>query len=441
MSLYQAGELEAARTLFADVDQIALSREQRQAMYDAQTDIARQLGDATPAAPAAEPQPAAPALTPQERLDRAARVASDDPGTAVALYTSVIDEGGPAADDAKAQLAVLLRQMNTDQTRAKAMLDEAEADLAAGRLTPAEAKLNAVGESSAELGWYDSQRVTRGLGRVAELRRGLAAEQSAAAAAAEASAGASDATEQDRQAAERAARRAAEAREAAVDATASEYAAGTNASPASDDLMSRARAATAEALVADAREARQNGFDQLAVNLLTQASELDPDNPRVRQSLDQANAARPINAIDSTAEQIELRRQIAIAEYNQNLDLARQNLDLNRFQRGDRRGQPRQAGHRAASERVPPQRVRTRCGPRPTRSRQGSTIGVSSSGSPTPSRPTVSRRSRKPRRPPLPPAGRRPRSASSSPRPASSRPRPATRRPSSSSTGPCSSTR
>ena len=226
---------------------------------------------------------------------------------------------------------MLLRQLNTDLTRAKAMLDEAEADLAAGRLTPAEAKFNAVSESPADRGWYDSQRVTRGLSRLADARRGLAAEQSAAAAAAQASAQLPDSTVQDRAAAEAAARQAAQARDAAVDATTSEYAAGSDTPDTRDDLMAKARRAAANDLVDDAREARQKGFDQLAVNLLTQASELDPDNPRVRQSLDQANAARPINAINSAAEQLDLERQIAIAQFDENMELSRENVELGRF--------------------------------------------------------------------------------------------------------------
>ncbi len=281
LAQFNAGNLAQARETLAGIDPISLSKEQRQQLLTTIEQIDAQLeavdlgsapaptpGSAPGSAPAAGEAPAAPAAASSaDLLAQADADARQDPGSAIALYTTVIEQGGEDGRVAQARLADLLRGLNADVTRAKATLDSAEADLAAGRLDLAETKFAAVSASGVELGWFDQQRVTRGAERIAEARTAEAEAQPAA----DASAG------------------------GAVEAArvAQRNAADAAAGPAApdSDLLVQARRAVAADDVREAEEASAQGYNTLAVSLLTQAAALDPDNARIREALADANNA------------------------------------------------------------------------------------------------------------------------------------------------------
>ena len=303
LEAYRAGNLEAAKDLLIQIDPMTLPKEQRQQLYDAATQIQTALDAApTPAAPAVEapaaeveavraPAPAPPVAepTPAERLQRADALAASDPGTAIAVYTGLIEQGGPEGATASARRADLLRQLSGDTTRAKALVDAAEADLDAGRVDAAAGTFAAVQQSGADLGWFDQQRVARGLARVESERAAAAA-----------------VTQPSPSAVQPPARVASSTPPAAA------------STPPSDDVLAKARRDVAREYLRDAKQAQSEGYDDLAVNLLSQASELDPDNPEIRNSLAAARGGGGrANALGQAVNDIELRRQQAIAGYQE----------------------------------------------------------------------------------------------------------------------------
>ena len=312
MAQFEAGEYQAAKDTLSQIDAITLSKEDRQSLYVTLTEIEEKIAAGAPAVTPAEPTPApaAPAVVEEapadaaEMLAQADAVAAEDPGTAIALYNAVMDQGGPEADTARARMADLLRNLNADLTTARRLLDEAEADLAAGRLDNAESKFVAVGNSGVELGWFDQQRIARGNDRIAEAR--LAAGQA----------------------------------EPAPAATVAETPRPTPApvvvtpAPAAegDDLFVQARKAAAQDYLDDAREAMDQGYDQLAVNLLAKAEELDPNNPAIRNALEEAAAvqgAAPqlVNVVD----RFEITRSATKAAFDEAMDSARAKRDAGDF--------------------------------------------------------------------------------------------------------------
>ncbi|WP_221435361.1 hypothetical protein [Algisphaera agarilytica] len=320
ITLMEAGDSQAAKEVLEQIDAIALSKEQRQALYAALTDIETTLAEAPaePAAPAATEVAEAPAETeaPAEAGPTAAEVlaqadaaAEADPGTAIALYTSLIEDGGSEAQTAQARMADLLRELNADVTQAKRTLDSAEADLAAGRFELAQDKFAAVTASGVELGWFDEQRIARGNERIAEA--GVAAE---ATAVAEAPAEPEPAAEP------------------AVEVTpAVAVAPAPAASPslnAESDLIVQARKAVANEYYVDAQAAMEQGYDALAINLLSQADELDPNNPAIEASLAQATATAGNNIqLTNQVDNFKLRRDAAQAAYDESMTKAQGKLE------------------------------------------------------------------------------------------------------------------
>ena len=315
LEAYRAGNLEAAKDLLIQIDPMTLPKEQRQQLYDAATQIQTALDAAPTTAPAATPAVETPAAvaepvrapapsiaepTPAERLRRADALAATDPGTAIAVYTGLIEQGGSEGATASARRADLLRQLGGDTTRAKALIDTAETDLAAGRIDDAAGTLAAVQQSNADLGWFDQQRVTRGLARVES-------ERSAAAAVAPQNASA------------------VQPQSAAVAPSSPAPAAASP--PPSGDVLAKARRDVAREYLRDAKQAQSEGYNDLAVNLLSQASELDPDNPEIRNSLaDARGSGGRANALGQAVNDIELRRQQAIAGYQEALTNANARL-------------------------------------------------------------------------------------------------------------------
>jgi len=304
LEAYRAGNLEAAKDLLIQIDPLTLPKEQRQQLYDAATEIQTALDAApaatTPAAPPAATEAAAPLTPPAsaeptapQRLERADGLAESDPGTAIAVYTALIEQGGDTGATASARRADLLRQLNGDVTRAKALVDAAEADLDAGRVDAAAGTLAAVQQSGADLGWFDQQRVARGLARVES-------EQAAAVVAAQSTPVETPAP--------------AVTPVAAAPVTPAPAAV---APPVSSDVLAQARREVASEYLRDAKQAQNEGYDDLAINLLSQAAELDPDNPEIRNSLTTARGGGRSIALGQAVNDLELRRQQAVAGYQE----------------------------------------------------------------------------------------------------------------------------
>ncbi|MEM9420489.1 MAG: hypothetical protein AAGA25_15775 [Planctomycetota bacterium] len=320
ITLMEAGDSRAAKEILEQIDAIALSKEQRQALYAALTDIETALAEAPAAeeaaAPAAETTAVAEAPaaveegpTAAEVLAQADAAVESDPGTAIALYTSLIEDGGSESQVAQARMADLLRELNADVTQAKRTLDSAEADLAAGRYDQAQAKFAAVSDSGVELGWFDQQRITRGTERIAEA--GVAVE---AAAVAEAPAEPEPAAEP-----------AVEVTPAVAVAPAPEASPSLNAE---SDLIVQARKAVANEYYVDAQAAMEQGYDALAINLLSQADELDPNNPAIEASLAQATATGGNNIqLTTEVDNFKLRRDAAQAAYDESMTKAQKKLE------------------------------------------------------------------------------------------------------------------
>ncbi len=330
LSLMEAGDAQAAKQVLEQIDAMSITKEQRQTLYAALTDLETTLADApaaaavseaeaapqAPEAPEAEAAPAVEAAEPaaaeptaQDVIAQADAAAATDPGTAIALYTSIIEEGGQAGETAQARMADLLRELNGDVTQAKRTLDSAEADLAAGRFEQAENKFAAVSASGVELGWFDQQRISRGVDRIAETSASVAPPAP--------------------QAVESAPPAAPPTPVAAAPAVA------PVASPRlsnESDLIVEARKTMANEFYNDAQQAMEQGYDALAINLLSKAEELDPNNPAIQASLNQANASAGNNAqLTNAVDNFKLRRDAAEAAYDDAMSDATDKLNAGDF--------------------------------------------------------------------------------------------------------------
>ncbi|MEM7576554.1 MAG: hypothetical protein AAF328_03680 [Planctomycetota bacterium] len=329
----EAGMVEAARDQLYRVDPMQLPKEQRVRLYEA----LRQL-DAAANGDAATPEPqavlGAPAST-EAALDAPA------PGD------------GPAEPEAKAPLtpaqeAERQRQLDAKTTQAKRLLDEASDQLAGGDIALAEASLQAARDlqsQGAKLGWFDQQRLQTQLDVIADQRTQVAAAQAdkaeaaAAVAAATAAADAPDTStaQAEANAAAAEAEAAKEQARMALETAATEEAMAPAAAPPSQDLLIAANKAYAADLAEDARDAQRNGYDQLAISLFTEASELDPDNANIQANLaaarDAADAAN-VPQVDPLAAQQQLdslQLQAANDAYDASMNDARAALAGKRF--------------------------------------------------------------------------------------------------------------
>ncbi|MEM8736954.1 MAG: hypothetical protein AAGG38_00555 [Planctomycetota bacterium] len=316
----EAGELVQAQQTLSQIDAVSLSKEQRQTLYAALTEIDATLAESppepvTPApAPAETPTPAtSPAVeasSSQETLAQADAAVENDPGTAVALYTSLIEQGGETGQIAQARLADLLRELNTDTTQAKRTLDSAETDLAAGRLDRAATKFAAVSASGADLGWFDQQRIKRGTDRIAEVRAssGQVAEPEPQTASAPPSTGSDGST---------------------AGAPALTTTPPAPVSSTTEDLFVQARQAMAQEFYRDAKQAMADGYGDIAMTLLAKAEELDPNNPEIQASLLAANndavAERP--QLDAAVDNFNIIRQATKSAYEEAMSEARAALE------------------------------------------------------------------------------------------------------------------
>lgn len=349
----EAGMIDAAREQLYRVDPMQLPKEQRVRLYEAlrQLDAAAngdaagvvltdaQQNDATPSTPQAVD--AAPQPTAAERLQQ------------------------------QAELAELQRQQDARTTQAKRLLDEASGQLAAGDVTLAEASLQAardLASQGAQLGWFDRQRLQSQLDVIAQQRTQIAAAQADQADGAEAVAAATaaaviadpaapqadpqvqaelaaaqaraDQAQAEAQAARAEADAAKKQARLALENAATEQArtqTHTAAAP-SPDLLVKAQKAFAADLAADAANAQTKGFHDLAINLYTEAAELDPDNADIQASLaaaQDAAVAANVPQKDPIAAQQQLdslQLQAANDAYDASLNQARAALSANQFE-------------------------------------------------------------------------------------------------------------
>ena len=218
---------------------------------------------------------------------------------------------------------------------ARRLLDDATHDVMAHRLDDAQAKLQAVRDSGVDLGWFDQERLDRQWQTI-EARRAdpaFVAESKALAApvAGTALAQADGEVAAPAAPAEDAAAPAAPADEAAVAAPADAPAAAEDA-----DLLIIARKLRASERLAEGRQAEMQGQLQLASSLYGEAVRLDPDNAEAKAALAAVDAkivaeAGPASVVERQTEEVKLRWEAAVFEYNQLMADARTQLNAGQY--------------------------------------------------------------------------------------------------------------
>lgn len=344
MAQYQQGQYEQARQLLRQVDPMQLSSsEQRLALYRALQDLERR----------SQPHDWRQVL---QQAD-AARAAGQLP-QAANLYQAVLAmPGAPdvARQQAQARLAETRRQMFPDVAAARAAIDQAEADLAAGRLDAAELRLQAVKSSGLDLGWFDNERMARLLATIQQRRSSLAqAPPSSAGPVVPAPAASTPSSVVEPATVASPPGQAAVAEAAEPSTTPTVPAAPAVMPPAplpapvspappppapapAPDLLAQGRQLYAQQRLAEAQQAMQDGQYRLASELFAQALVLSPGNPEAQQGLEaaQARLAQTSAAPTSLLEQERFARtmgaEVAVAEFNQLLGQARQSMEEGNF--------------------------------------------------------------------------------------------------------------
>ncbi len=354
MEKFNAGDLEAARVLFRRVDPMQLPRNERVKMYEAMQQLDAPTAAASPAeaseaaaespapaetaestqppAEASEPTPAPPPAppTPEELLNQADANVGASPSTAASLYREVAEH--PQATDqqkavANARLAQVQRDANQEVTDARKLIDEAVADLHAGKLQDAQLKLEAVQTRGTELGWFDQERLDKTLAAVNNQLETLAKQ-----------AGAAEAAVVERESAE--AEREGFKPDPQTDPTAEsmigvepqlsgETFGQMEPSVPDSDLLAKVRAAAMQKALLEAEQASLSGQHDLAVHKLEQASRLSPDDEEVKNKLAAAKAARdtaaaPRGPLTLQRQRDDIQSQAAKARYDQQMNLAKQ---------------------------------------------------------------------------------------------------------------------
>jgi general secretion pathway protein D len=284
---YEQGQTTEARKTLERIDPAALNADQRVRLQDTLQAIERQeqlLGD--PAAMLVQAEAA------QKRGDAT---------QAAALYEAV-GKHVRATDQQKLRaatnLATLRRRQNPDLSRVRAMIDQASADLNAGRLAEAERKIREVRQSNVDLGWFDNNRLDR-------LSMVLAEQQAAAAPAATPSPSSDSSS------------------------ASSSGSAAVSAPPAgpSSDLMAQIRSLALQERLASARAAEQNGNYAAAARFYEEALTIQSDDEQIKQSLEAARAKgqtqiAPQGAVQQLTTALQLHRQQVLAEYRQLMNTA-----------------------------------------------------------------------------------------------------------------------
>ncbi len=210
---------------------------------------------------------------------------------------------------------------------ARKLLDEATADVMANRLDDAQKKLKAVSHSGVTLGWWDQERLDRQM-RVIEARR-LDPSFVAESGALTSPVAGSSLAQADGEVPAPAAAAVAEPAPLEPAEVADEAAPATTG--ADDDLLIIAKKVRAQERLAEGRQAEMQGQLQLAATLYADAVQVDPDNAEARAALAAVEAKivkqqAPASVIDTTVENTKLRHDATVAEYNQLMASARNQL-------------------------------------------------------------------------------------------------------------------
>ena len=288
---YEAGQLRQAHEILRAIDYTHLTFEQRIILFEAIEELEQQLNDVPITEPDAEPD-----LTAEQLIERADRLAAEQPGEAAGLYRQVLTD--PDADDrtrarAGARLAQLRRATEADLTRTRQLIDRAHDALRAGDHEAALRHARAAHAAEVNLGWFDEQRLDQIL---------AAAEQY---------------VDEPVTVAER-----------PVD---DEPAVTPAPAPRDDDIMARTRRLRAQERLAEGRQAEGQGQIELAIRHYQQAAQLDPELDEARDRLAAARGrrdARPADRemIHDHLGREQLREQDALARYER--EMARANRQL-----------------------------------------------------------------------------------------------------------------
>ncbi|MEZ6192934.1 MAG: hypothetical protein R3C45_16805 [Phycisphaerales bacterium] len=377
ISLFEQGELSAARDTFRRVDPMQLPKEARLKYYDAIKSIDQQLGapaaeaaaetteqvieqadaqvdtavaelEAAPAtataaveAPAAVHQAEASAH-PSQLLWQADDAMSDNPSLAASLYQAVLDD--PRTDEltasqAKARLAQANRLAEPALNAAKEHLDVATAAVSEGKYDLALGHVNAIQASGVVLGWRNQARLERLIGQIdaqgvttavpvdqpkaepkdlprydsrADSQEPVLVEAPVATVVAADEVSAPTEEEQ-----------AAAVEQAQADAP-------------SQDLLRQVRLGYAQQKIAEGDQAQADGQLRVAIDLYTQAVQLDPDNVEAKQKREAAinlqnKGLVPQGLVDEIIKREEVKAQEVTAEFNQSMNLANQRINERNF--------------------------------------------------------------------------------------------------------------
>lgn len=262
----------------------------------------------------------------------------------VAVLTALVTIPWLGTDSARGQNAADPRL-----AAARQVLDEATADVMAGRLAEAQIKLLAVRQSGVELGWFDQERLDRQL-KLIEQRRNdpsFQAESQAltrpmagsalAQAGDEPPAVAQPAEDMPEATSDDAPTESGEAAadEAAGAEAASEAPAVAEAAPSNDLLIAVQKLRSQEVLL-EGRQAQAQGQLELAAERYRRAIAIDPENAEARAALaglefEQVQPQGPAGPLDVLGTQNQLRRQAATAEFNELMADARAALNQGRY--------------------------------------------------------------------------------------------------------------
>jgi len=278
VSLYEDGQIVQARQMLMRVSPDQLSDDLRQQRQQTLEAIQEKLStEADPAAVLAA-------------ADRAAEQRNHV--EAEMLYQAVMDhpDSTPQQEQAAAtRLTEARRQINVQLDQVRKQTDAAAADINAGRLEAARAKLTAVRRSGVDLGWWDNDRVNRYLAMIHE-RQGQIADVATALDA-----------------------------PADADMPATADAQPVQADP--DDLIARTMKIRAEEAYAQGMEAEQNGDFRLAEQYYESAVQLWPGYEAAQDALadvrDRVGEAAPRPLVAGTVQDRELRRQETVAKFEE----------------------------------------------------------------------------------------------------------------------------
>lgn len=316
MQLFERQDYAKAREVLRRVDGAQLPREDRVTLWETLRELDLRTAGGGEAAPAAEEAPAQPVNRLQQADELTRRGQSAE---AISLYEQVLNDPDASEADkttAAARLAELSRRRNPDLTRARQLIAEAQADLDAGRLDVAYAKLTAVANSDVRLSSFDRGRVERQLALIQERRAALG----------ELAAAVEPAPIEPVQP------------QARPQTQPQEPAAPQRPANGQQDLLTQARILHVQRLIAEGRQAEQQGNYRVAVASYQQAVQLDPQNAAAREALAAATVKAQEGAseqglLDQHTVQQNIRREAALAEYEAQMNAARRSLEQGNFAR------------------------------------------------------------------------------------------------------------